>query len=135
MLPTNQPTLFAKTFGALAHTRLLCMKRKQDRKAAGRGPKFRTLQPSDRLTRPAYLAQITRYASRLSKTPPRKRRPILLQLMGDSFGVAGEFHVALSVNWLSLCRAGYLDGAFPIGHLCAAFGEEFLIGHAGREFQ
>ena len=59
----------------------------------------------------------------------------LLQLIWDPFGVAGQFHVALSVNRFSLCRAGCFDGAFPIGHLCAAFGGEFLIGHAGHEFQ
>ncbi len=59
----------------------------------------------------------------------------LLQFLYDPFGVASQFHVALSVNWLPLCCAGCFDGAFPIGYLCAVFGEEFLIGHAGHEFQ
>jgi len=39
-----------------------------------------------------------------------------LEFLHDPFGVAGQFHVALSMNWLLLCRAGCLDGAFPIGH-------------------
>ena len=59
----------------------------------------------------------------------------LLQLLHDAFGVAGQFHVALPTSGPSLNGAGCLDGAFPLGHLCAAFGGEFLIGHAGHEFQ
>ena len=59
----------------------------------------------------------------------------LLQLLHDAFGVAGQFHVALPTSGPSLNGAGCLDSAFPIGHLCAAFGGEFLIGHAGHEFQ
>ena len=58
-----------------------------------------------------------------------------LEFLHDPFGIAGQFHVALSVNGLSLCRAGGLDGAFPIGDLRAAFGREFLLCHAGNEFQ
>jgi hypothetical protein len=85
------------------------------------------------LARSAFLAslgRVTRYASRSPK-----RRPILLQLTGNPFGVAGQFHIALSVNRFSLCRAGCLDSAFPIGYLGAVFGGEFLLGHAGNEFQ
>ena len=63
------------------------------------------------------------------------RQLILLQLIGDAFGVAGEFHVALSLNGPSLSGAGRLDGAFPIGHLCAARGREFLLGHERDEFE
>lgn len=34
--------------------------------------------------------------------------------------IAWQFHIALSVNRFPLCRSGGLDGAFLIGHLCAA---------------
>ena len=60
---------------------------------------------------------------------------ILLEFLHDPFGIAGQFHVALSVNWFSLCRAGRFDGAFPVGDLCTAFGRELLLCHAGHEFQ
>ena len=60
---------------------------------------------------------------------------ILLQFLHDPFSIADQFHVTLSVKGLSLRCAGRLDGAFPIGHLCAAFGGKFLICHAGDEFQ
>jgi hypothetical protein len=59
----------------------------------------------------------------------------LLQFLQDPFYITGQFHVALPMNRLSLCRAGCLDGAFPIGDLGAAFGGKFLIGHAGYEFE
>ena len=78
-----------------------------------------------------------RYVEPLSdaRTPLAAFFSILLEFLHDPFGVADQFHVALSVNWLPLCCASCFDGAFPIGHLCAAFGGEFLIGHAGHEFQ
>ena len=60
---------------------------------------------------------------------------ILLEFLHDPFGIAGQFHVTLSTNWFSLCGAGCLDGAFPIGDLRAAFGGEFLISHAGSDVQ
>ena len=59
----------------------------------------------------------------------------LLQLLHDPFDIASELHIALSVNRFPLCGAGCLDGAFPIGHLCTAFRGEFLISHAGNEFE
>ena len=60
---------------------------------------------------------------------------ILLELLHDPFDIAGQFHITLSVNRFSLYRAGCLDGAFPIGDLCTAFRGEFLISHAGNEFE
>jgi hypothetical protein len=78
-----------------------------------------------------------RYVEPLSdaRTPLAVFFSILLEFLHDAFGIAGQFHVALSVNWFPLGCAGCFDGAFPIGYLCAAFGGEFLISHAGDEFQ
>ena len=73
--------------------------------------------------------------ARGSSHPPHPLFSILLEFLHDPFGIAGEFHVTLSTNRLSLCRAGCLDGAFPIGDLCAAFGGEFLISHARSDVQ
>ena len=60
---------------------------------------------------------------------------ILLEFLHDPFGIAGEFHIALSLDRFPLRGAGCLNGAFPIGDLCAAFGGEFLLCHAGNDFQ
>ena len=70
-----------------------------------------------------------------ARTPLAAFFSILLEFLHDAFGVAGQFHVASSVNWIPLCCAGCFDGAFPIGHLCAAFGGELLLCHAGHQFQ
>ena len=78
-----------------------------------------------------------RYVEPLSdaRTPLAAIFNSLLQFLQDPFYITGQFHVALPMNRLSLCRAGCLDGAFPIGDLGAAFGGKFLIGHAGYEFE
>ena len=75
--------------------------------------------------------------TRLRRKPRLSSRgaPILLQLIGDAFGVAGQFHIALSMGGPPLNGASRLDGAFPIGDLCAAFGCEFLLGHEWDEFE
>jgi len=72
---------------------------------------------------------------RLLKAAARAVPSIPLQLIGDAFGVTGQFHVAPSTGGPSLNGAGRLDGAFPISHLRAARGGEFLLGHERNEFQ
>ena len=78
-----------------------------------------------------------RYVEPLSdaRTPLATFFSILLEFLHDPFGIADQFHVALSVDWLFLCRACCLDSAFPIGHLRTVGGGEFLLGHARNEFQ
>ena len=69
------------------------------------------------------------------KAVTRTALSILLQLIGNTFDVAGEFHVALSLDRLSLCSTACLDGTFLIGHLRTAGGGEFLLGHARDEIE
>jgi len=60
---------------------------------------------------------------------------IPLQLIGDTFGVTGQLHVALSMGGSSLNGASRLDRAFPIGDLRTARGGEFLVGHERNKFE
>jgi hypothetical protein len=85
------------------------------------------------LSTPSHPSEAARCASTGVVPPTPSPFSILLEFLHDPFGIAGQFHVPLSMNWFSLCGAGCLDGAFPIGDLRAAFGGEFLISHAGSD--
>ena len=65
----------------------------------------------------------------------RQGNQALLQLTGDTFGVAGQLHVALCMGGPSLNGASRLDRAFPIGDLRTAGGGEFLLGHERDKFE
>ena len=65
----------------------------------------------------------------------RSKNGHALEFLHDPFGVAGQLHIASSMNRLPLCCAGCLDSTFPIGDLSAAFGGELLVCHERNEVQ